>query len=156
MAFQICGLDPAPFQRLFGLPDDELRAHGATRYVVDANPGYPDRIELRDGEVGETVLLLNHTHQAAGPYRSSHAIFVREGAATRYHAIDEVPRALATRLLSVRSFDRDDLMIDADVCEGRDLAATIERFFCEPRARYLHVHFAKRGCFAARIDRLTA
>ena len=38
---------------------------GAKRYVVDGKPGFPDRIELRDLELGEHALLLNYVHQAA-------------------------------------------------------------------------------------------
>ena len=48
---------------------------------MDATPGYPDRIEMRDCVAGETVLLVNYEHlPVASPYRSAHAIFVREGA----------------------------------------------------------------------------
>jgi Protein of unknown function (DUF1203) len=51
MGFRIKGLPAAPFQHLFGLPDDELAHHGAKRYVADQRPGFPDRIELRDPAV---------------------------------------------------------------------------------------------------------
>src|SRR5262245_22610552 len=77
VSFLIKGLDPKPFRHLLGLSDDELRAHGVVRHVADRKPGYPDRIELRDAEPGERLLLLNYVHQPADtPYRSSHAIFV--------------------------------------------------------------------------------
>lgn len=52
MSFRITGLDPAPFRALYGLPDDALAAAGAERYVVDATPGFHDRIEFRDPEPG--------------------------------------------------------------------------------------------------------
>jgi hypothetical protein len=29
----------------------------------------------------------------------------------------------------------------------------IERLFANPEAAYIHAHYAKRGCYAARIDR---
>ncbi|TMJ25879.1 MAG: DUF1203 domain-containing protein, partial [Alphaproteobacteria bacterium] len=35
----------------------------------------------------------------------------------------------------------------------RDLEAAIERLLAEPRAAYLHVHFAAAGCYAARVER---
>jgi Protein of unknown function (DUF1203) len=155
MSFRITGLSPEPFRRLFGLPDEELRRLGARRYVVDAKPGFPDRIEVRDADPGETVLLVNHTHQPAdNPYRASHAIFVREGAETPYEAVDEVPEAMRRRLLSLRAFDRDNLMIDADVVGGDEAQRLIGRLFEDPRVAYIHAHYAKRGCFAARIDRV--
>lgn len=60
MAFRITGLSPEPFQALFGLPDKELASLGIKRYIVDRNPGFPDRIEIKDAELGQSVLLLNH------------------------------------------------------------------------------------------------
>lgn len=154
MAFRITGLSPEPFRHLFGLSDDDLSRHGVKRYVVDATPGYPDRIEMRDAEPGETVLLLNHVCQPADtPYRASHAIFVREGAGEAYDAVDEVPAVMRTRLLSLRAFDAEGMMRDADVVEGRDIEAVIARFFADPAVSYIHVHNAKRGCYSGRIDR---
>ena len=154
MAFRITGLSPEPFSHLYGLPDDELARHGVKRYVVDASPGYPDRIEMRDAAVGETVLLLNHVSQPADtPYRASHAIFVREGAARAYDAVDEVPAVMRTRLLSLRAFDGEGMMRDADVVEGAAIEGVIARFFADPAVSYIHVHNAKRGCYAGRIDR---
>ncbi|MFX8199445.1 DUF1203 domain-containing protein [Acinetobacter baumannii] len=44
-------------------------------------------------------------------------------------------------------------MTDADLVEGHDLPALIDRLFASPETAYLHAHNAKRGCFAARIDR---
>jgi hypothetical protein len=148
------GLDPKPFQHLFGQPAEELGKQGVVRYLVDSKPGYPDRIELRDAEPGESVLLLNYTHQPANnPYRSSHAIFVLEGASVAYDRIDEVPDAMRIRPMSLRAFDADDLMVDADVVDGHQLERLIARFLADARVAYVHAHYARRGCYAARIDR---
>ncbi len=154
MSFRITGLDPAPFRRLYGLADDELATLGVKRSTADAKPGFPDRVELRDAEPGETVLLLNYVHQPAEtPYRASHAIFVREGAERAYEGVDETPDCLRLRMLSLRVFDAAGMMVDADLADGRDLEAAIERLFGDPAAAYIHAHYAKRGCYAARIDR---
>ena len=154
MSFRISGLDPAPFRHLFGLSDDALAAQGAKRYVADTKPGFPDRIEVRDAEPGETLLLLNYEHQPADtPYRASHAIFVREGAEQAYRATDSLPEALKVRPISLRAFNEAGEMVDADLVDGRDLEPLIARFFGEPEVAYLHAHYAKRGCYAARIDR---
>jgi hypothetical protein len=154
MSFRIKGLSPHPFRHLFGLSDEELAKHGAKRYVADSTPGYPDRIEVRDAEPGETLILLNYIHQPAdNPYRASHAIFVREGAETAYNRINEIPDAMRLRQISLRAFDADDLMVDADVLDGRDMEGIIERFFADPHVAYIQAHYAKRGCYAARIDR---
>ncbi|MDP1736384.1 MAG: DUF1203 domain-containing protein [Caulobacter sp.] len=154
MSFVITGLPVEPFSPLFGLDEAALTAAGAIRYVADSKPGFPCRITLEDAEPGETLLLLNHEHLAVDtPYRSTHAIFVRETAATPARFEDEVPASLAGRLLSVRAYDARGMMIDAEVLEGRELAPLIERFFDNPSVAWLHAHNARRGCFAARIDR---
>ncbi|MEO1231192.1 MAG: DUF1203 domain-containing protein [Myxococcota bacterium] len=155
MSFRIRGLDPEIFQPLYGLSEAELAARGARRCVADRAPGFPDRIEMRDAEVGETVLLVHYAHQTADtPYRSSHAVYVLEGADTAYDAVDEIPAVLRSRLLSVRSFDASGMMLDAEVVSGQEVEGAIERLFESRKAAYLHVHNAGPGCFAARIDRV--
>src|SRR5581483_5444431 len=85
--FRITGLDPAGFAHLYGLSDAALAEYGARRYLVDTNPGFPDRIEMRDVEIGQCALLVNYTHlDVASPYRSSHAVFIREYATSAYDA----------------------------------------------------------------------
>lgn len=154
MSFRVKGLSPDPFRHLFGLSESELAKHGALRYVADSHPGYPDRIEMRDAKPGETLLLVNYVHQpAANAYRASHAIFVREGAKTAYDRTDEIPDAMRVRQMSLRAFDADDLMVDADLVDGREIEAVIDRLFADPQVAYIHAHYAKRGCYAARIDR---
>ncbi len=155
MTYRIRGLDPAPFRHLFGLPDEALAAHGARRCTADAKPGFPDRIEVRDAEPGETMLLLNHVHQPADtPYRASHAIFVREGAEQALDMIDAIPDAMRLRPISLRAFDAEGEMVDADLVDGTALEPLIERFLANPSVDYLHAHYAKRGCYAARIERV--
>ncbi len=56
-------------------------------------------------------------------------------------------------MLSLRAFDAAGDMVDADLTDGRDIEAAIERLFGNPAADYIHAHYAKRGCYAARIDR---
>jgi hypothetical protein len=154
MSYRVTGLPSDTFKHLFGLSDEDLKKRGALRYVVDKSPGFPDRIEMRDGEIGETMLLLNHVSQPADtPYRAAHAIFVREGASKQYNAIDQIPEVMRVRLLSVRAFDQAGLMLDADVVDGKDIEPIIERFFADPAVSYIHVHNAKRGCYSGRIDR---
>jgi hypothetical protein len=153
MHFRVTGLSPEPFRALFGLSDAALAEHGAKRCVANAKPGFPDRIGLSDAEPGETVLLVHYEHQPANtPYRASHAVYVREGA-TETGSTDGVPESLRVRLISLRAFDAGHLMIDADIAEGEDLDGLIHRFFANPATAYLHAHYAKRGCYAARIDR---
>ncbi len=154
MAFRITGLSPEPFRHLYGLSDQELAHHGVKRYIADKLPGFPDRVEMRDASVGEKLLLVNHVCQPAeSPYRASHAIFVREGAESTYDLVDEVPEVMRTRLLSLRAYDADGMMLDADVVDGKDIESVISRFFALPHVEYIHAHNAKRGCYSGRIDR---
>ena len=154
MSFRIKGVSPDPFQSLFGLSDAELARRGALRRIVDRNPGYPDRIELRDAEIGERVLLVNYTHlPVETPFRSSYAIYVREGAQTQYDRVNEVPEQFRSRVLSLRAFDKDDMLNQADIVEGGSVEGLIEQLLSNPEIAYIHAHYAKHGCFAARIDR---
>lgn len=154
MSFRIIGLDHTPFRHLFGLSDDALAAHGATRFTVDSEPDFPDRVTLTDLPRGASALLVNYTHQpAATPYRASHAIFIGEDADAKPAMLAEVPAMLSRRLVSLRAFDAWHMMIDADVIEGTAVHAGIARLLDNPAVAYLHAHFAKRGCYAARIER---
>lgn len=152
--FVIRGLDPTPFRGLYGLGDAALAEREVVRMRVDATPGFPCRVTLEDVAPGADVLLLNFEHlPVATPYRARHAIFVREGADAPGVFEDIVPDVLARRLLSLRAFDAEGMMTDADVIDGADLAPVIARMLADPAVVYLHAHNAKRGCFAARIDR---
>lgn len=154
MDFQIHALPPEPFAPLFGMDDAALRKIGAVRRIVTECPGTPCRVSLADAEVGETVVLVHHEHlPERTPYRASHAIYVREGVPMARPAKGEVPKVLTSRLLSVRGFDAHHMMRDADVVEGADLAGRLRAMFADERIAYIHVHYAKPGCFAARVTR---
>ncbi len=154
MSFQISGLPATAFSSLFSMSDAELVARGARRLIADRCPGFPCRVSLRDAESGEAVILAHYEHHPVPtPYRASFAVFVRVGAGEAHPTVDEVPQSIRTRLLSVRAFDRDGMMVDADVVDGGALESLVERFFAEPVVAYLHLHNARPGCFAARVDR---
>jgi hypothetical protein len=154
MSFRITGLPAEDFTHLFDLADDELAARGAVRRIADArSPGYPCRVSLTDSRAGDELVLVNYEHHpVASPYRMRFAIYVRRGEET-YDAVDAVPEQLRTRTLAVRSFDADAMMLGWQLVDGRHLVAGIEQLFADPRAAYLHVHFAAAGCYAARVER---
>jgi len=154
MNFQISGLPLAEFQPLFTLTDAALAERGILRRTADKCPGFPCRVSLLDAEPDERVLLLNYEHlSVTSPYRSRHAIYVRENAVQAHLAVNEVPQLLATRLLSLRAFDNAGMMRAADVVQGKDIVPVIEGMLKDVEVAYLHVHNAKPGCFAARVDR---
>jgi hypothetical protein len=152
--FRVTGLSPEPFRPLFGLSDEALARHGVRRYRADSKPGFPDRIEISDAEPGETLLLVNFVHQPAdSPYRASHAIFVRERDVVPTDLVDDIPQAMHVRPLSLRGFDAAGMMIEGDLVDAEGAEALIERFFANSEVAYIHAHYARRGCYAGRIDR---
>lgn len=155
MSFVIRGLAADTFRPLFALDDAALATRGVRRVVADADVGYPCRVSLADAVAGETLLLLPYLHHdVAGPYRASGPIYVRETVADEPVVFqDEVPAVLSRRLLSLRAYDAEGMMRGADVVEGRVAQPAIERMLEDSRIAYLHVHNAKPGCFAARVDR---
>jgi hypothetical protein len=154
MSFRIQGLPVAPFVPLFGMDESELAARGVIRRVVDEPVGFPCRVSLRDATPGEPVLLLNYEHlPVPGPYRSRHAIYVRENAEEYRPDVNEIPEVLGCRLLSVRAFDASGMMVDADVVAGVAAARVIEKQLANPTVAFLHLHNAKMGCYAARAVR---
>lgn len=154
MTYLVRGLDPAPYEPLFDLPDEELAEKGVVRMAVSSKPNFPCRVSLTDCDIGESVLLLNHvSHDVANPYRASHAIFVREGARNQALYRDEVPPVFAPRILSLRGFDADGMMVEAALSPAGEADAGIRKLLANPEIATIHAHNAIRGCFAAKIER---
>jgi uncharacterized protein DUF1203 len=153
MSFLVLGLSAEQFRLLFAMPDAELDQRGACRVIAD-DPRMACRVSMEHAQLGEELLLLNFEHQPAKtPYRATHAIYVRRVADRAFDAVDTVPDVLASRLLAIRAFDAQHMMIDAEVCDGSQAADMFERFLANPQTSYLQVHNAKRGCYAARVER---
>ena len=153
MSYRVLGLSPDLFRPLFAMPDAQLHQIGARRVIAD-DPRLPCRVGMEHAEVGEELLLLNFEHQPANtPYRAAHAIYVRKLAEEAFESVNTVPQVLASRLLAVRAFDAQHIMIDAEVCEGTHAAEMFERFLENPQTSYLQVHNARHGCYAARVER---
>jgi Protein of unknown function (DUF1203) len=158
MDFRITGLPAEPFLPFFAMTDAELLARCALRVVAaaaDAPLMQPCRVSLRDSVPGEVSILLHHEHHAApaSPYRASGPIYVRQGATETASFVNHVPAQQRIRLLSVRAYDAEGMMVDAEVAPGTDLEAVIARLLGRTGVAYLHAHNAKRGCYSCRIDR---
>ena len=151
MSFRLTGLPAEHFSHLFALDDAELATLGAVRRPAE-HPA-PCRVSLTDATPGDEVILVNYEHHTVeSPYRMRFAIYVRQGERT-YDRVDEVPEQLRKRTLAARAFDSDGMMVKFELVEGTKLEEAIERLFADPRAAYLHVHFAAPGCYAARVER---
>jgi hypothetical protein len=155
MKYVVSGLESGSFAQLTGLGDDALHAASARRVIADANPGFPCRVSLEDAEVGEALILLPFSHHKAdSPYSASGPIFVSERAVERARIFDKLPEQLRIRLLSIRAYDANGDMVDAAVVEGSEADPVVRQLLEPAEVSFLHVHFARRGCYAARIDRM--
>ena len=133
---------------------DGLRATGGIRHTADAKPGYPCRQCLRDAEIGEELILVAHDpFTQDSPYRSTSPIFLHAEPCVPHLAAEALPEQLTVRTLSVRAFDHQAMMTDAELIEGRDLQDTIERFFQDSDVERIHVHNASPGCWAVTVTR---
>lgn len=156
MSFRIHAVPLAPFQSLFAFSDAALLAIGARRMIADTPHSAPCRVSLVDAAPGEELILISHRHldDLTSPYRAEGPIFVRQSAVEARPAAGEVPDMLARRLLSVRAYDADWMMTDADVVEGQDLADWLVQSFAADRVARVQMHTARRGCFLAAAGRV--
>ncbi len=155
MSFRIHALPLDRYKPLFALDDAALIGLGARRMVADVPHSAPCRVSLADAAPGERLILISHRHLdiPASPYRGEGPIFVREAAVEATPAPGAVPDMLARRLLSARIYDRDWMMVDADLVGGGDVAERLEAWFGDPAAAAIHLHTARRGCFMAAATR---
>jgi hypothetical protein len=153
MSFRIRGLEASQFSPLFALSDAELAERSMRRVLIDEPHAAPCRITLQDADPGERVLLIPFAHHMAhSPYRASGPIYIRGGGRPAFDRIDALPPVFQGRLLAVRAYDETGMMTDADVVEN-DPRALFDKFFADPAVDYLHVHYARRGCYSCRVER---
>ena len=155
MSFQIKALDHRQFAAYFDMSDHELAARLAVRRTATAKPGYPCRVSLADAEIDDQLILVNYQHQPdASPYRAAHAISVRRGVEQVHPAIDEVPHLFRSRMLSLRAFDNQALIVAADLVDGNDLGQALDRMLLDRTIASIHIHYAKFRCYAACAERV--
>ena len=154
MSFRIRGLEPQPFAGLMGLDDAALAARGVRRVIADEPHSAPCRVSLEDAAPGESLLLLSYDHMPAdSPFKASGPIFVREAATETFDQIGEVPAAIQRRTISARAYDREAMMLEGELVEGPKVAQLLERWLARPEIEVVHLHYARRGCFAAVAER---
>lgn len=156
-SFLLSGLNPALFAELFQLDDAALDARHIARVTATEASGFPCRVSLADATVGEELLLLSFQHQPAdSPYRASGPIFVRRGVARAELQVNEVPSQVRRRLMSMRAYGADDRIIFAEVCDGTGVGEWLQAAFDDADVAYVHLHFARYGCFSCRADRVSS
>jgi len=152
--FLTMALDHNIFTKYFTMSVNELESHDAYLFVADENPCYPCRVSLQDAKVGETVLAIPYEHHPVkGPYKSTGPIFVRKNAKTKLLSVNEIPKMLRHRLLSVRGYSSQSLMIEGDAVVGEGLEAVLTKQFLNSDVEYIHIHNAGPGCFNCEIKK---
>jgi hypothetical protein len=123
--------------------------------TADEANSHPCRRCLQDAEAGEAMLLVSYDpFLGDSPYRGAGPIFVHARDCDPYPGGNGVPDQLRRRLLSLRAYDDGHMLTGAEVVDGSRLEETVAVLFSDDHAAYIHVHNAKPGCFAARIDRM--
>lgn len=90
---------------------------------------------------------------SASPYSGTGPIFAHRNGCERYKCDGSVPDQQRRRLLSIRAFGADHMLVGFAIGEGRDLEEKAGGLFKDLKAEYLHVHYAGPGCFAVRVDK---
>lgn len=124
---------------------------------VISDEGFPCRRCLQDGTPGETMLLLPYNPfpsiPSPSPYAGPGPIYVHREPCTPYQCDGSVPDQQRRRLLAVRAYDKDHMMVDCAVVQGTELKGKAGELLGGDGVSFLHVHYAGPGCFAVRIDR---
>ncbi len=153
--FQIYALNNNNFTYLFSLPDTELRKLNAKKITVDEYPGYPCRVSLEDAKIGEAIIALPYIHhEVNSPYRSSGPIFIRDKCLPASLATNEIPAVLNNRLLSLRAYNKQSMMIDVLITDGKDVKKMIINLLANNKIEYIHIHNANPGCYSCRVERV--
>jgi Protein of unknown function (DUF1203) len=121
--------------------------------IADCPGGYPCRHCLRWARPGERVILFPYASIPDGhPYSETGPIFVHAEQCERYSATREYPADFRNGR-AFRAYDANYDMIDAEVANGNDPEAIIEKLFQNPKTKFVDARSVTRGCFTFRIER---
>jgi hypothetical protein len=126
------------------------------RWEIADHDGYPCRHCLRETRTGQKVLLGSyHLLRPRGIYWTPSPVFVHSASCIRYDRDNEIPEIVRNRLVSVRAYGADDMVIYGlgDVGDGREVDGIVERCLSESRTAYVNVHTARPGCLLCTIER---
>jgi hypothetical protein len=131
--------------------------NGAPDHAVmtaDAPDSYPCRHCLSWAKPGESVILFPYAAIAPGrPYAESGPIFVHTEACEPYRVTDQYPADFRNGRV-FRAYNSTSDMIDAQVGNGSEPEAVVEKLLQNPETAFVDVRSVSRGCFTFRIERL--
>lgn len=121
--------------------------------IADSPTGYPCRHCLRFGKQGERVILFPYAAIPPGhPYSETGPIFVHAEPCERYSTTRKYPDDLR-RGRVFRAYEASYDMIDAEVANGSEPEAIVEKLLQNPETAFLDARSVTRGCFTFRIQR---
>ncbi|MCB9333862.1 MAG: DUF1203 domain-containing protein [Lewinellaceae bacterium] len=100
-------------------------------------------MSLEDVEIGEEVILFPlRTPPGCFTLPVERASLYPESSPAGATRKNTLPKMLEHRLLSLRVYDANGMMVNARTVEGRILHDTVQGLFQNKRARYMQVHNA--------------
>ena len=122
--------------------------------IADSPTGYPCRHCLRWAKPGERVILFPFPAIPAGhPYSESGPVFVHERPCERYELIHEYPADFRHGRV-FRAYNSKYNMLDAEVANGSEPEAVIDRLLQNPETLFVDARSVTRGCYTFRIERI--
>lgn len=118
--------------------------------------GLPCRHCLARSRPGEEMLLGSYKlERPKGVYWTPSPIFVHAKPCAPFDGAGRVPEVLHGSLLSLRSYDAQDMVIYdlGVVTDSQGLTGLIERALADTRTSYINVHTARPGCMLCVITR---
>jgi hypothetical protein len=129
---------------------------GAADHAVvtaDSPTGYPCRHCLRFAKPGERLILFPYAAIPAGhPYFETGPIFVHAEPCERYSATHEYPEDFR-KGRALRAYNANYDMIDAEVADGSEPEAIVEKLLQNPETAFVDARSVTRGCYTFRIQR---
>jgi hypothetical protein len=122
--------------------------------LADSDTGFPCRHCLRWAKASERMILFPFAAIPSGrPYSEIGPIFVHADECERYGSTDEYPADFRQGRV-IRAYDSEQNIIAAEVVNGSEPEAIIEKFIEKPETAFVHVRSASRGCYTMRIERI--
>jgi hypothetical protein len=122
--------------------------------TADSPRGYPCRHCLRWARPGERMILFPYAAIPSGhPYSETGPIFVHADPCERYAATDEYPAEFREGRV-IRAYDSEQNIVAAEVVNGSEPEAIVEKFLQKPETAFVHVRSASHGCYTMKIERI--
>ena len=121
--------------------------------IADSPDGYPCRHCLRFAKHGQRMILFPYAAIPPDhPYSESGPIFVHAEPCERYSATNEYPADFRNGR-AFRAYNANYNMIDAEVANGNDPEAIVEKLLQNPETAFVDARSVSRGCYTFRILR---